>query len=112
MDRLVRMSSKDNGAYVIVIDIDPVGDKVEYWMPGQNARVRAYNEILERVTVGHQGRASFIPASRVILENGPEIQPDGLHRSAKAHQLVAQLIADELLAQATSVGIRRQLSDA
>jgi NAD(P)-dependent dehydrogenase (short-subunit alcohol dehydrogenase family) len=96
MSRLVTMSTKGLGAQVLLLDIDPPGERVVHWLPGLTERVTVYNELLEQV-------ASGVPEARVLRTSSvieprevQQLLPDGLHRSAEGHRRVAALIADEI----------------
>lgn len=93
--RLIDMVRKDCGSLVLVLDIDPVGDRVEHWLPTTRARVAAYNEVLATVTASYDDAVRFVRAGATVTDPATEL-PDGLHRSAAAHAVTAGLLADEI----------------
>lgn len=96
MSRLATMSTKGLGAEVLLLDIDPPGERVVHWLPGLNDRVAAYNQLLEQVAIGVPGTRVVRTSSVIDPRRVQELLPDGLHRSAEGHRRVADLIADEI----------------
>jgi lysophospholipase L1-like esterase len=67
-------------------------------MPGLQERVDRYNAILERVVAREPaGRATLLRTSEVVAADPERLLPDGIHRSAEGHRLVAERIADEVV---------------
>lgn len=93
--RLIDMVRKDCGSLVLVLDIDPPGDRIEYWLPTTAARVAHYNEVLGEVTASYDDHVRLVRAAATVTDPDAEI-PDGLHRSVAAHGRTAALLADEI----------------
>lgn len=93
--RLTDMIRKDCGALVLVLDIDPVGARLEHWLPTTQLRVAAYNEVLATVTASYDDGVRLVRAGATVTDPDTEI-PDGLHRSSAAHATTARLLADEI----------------
>lgn len=93
--RLVDLVRKDCGALVLVLDIDPAGERVEHWLPTTGERVRSYNRILAEVTASYDEHVRLVRAGAAISDPATEL-PDGLHRSSAAHGVTARLLADEI----------------
>lgn len=107
MRRLVTLCTRDLGALVLLLDIDPPGERVEHWLPGLGRRVAAYNDLLQQVADADP-RALLLRTSSVVAEHGHDAAlPDGLHRSALGHALVARQVADAVLAHAPALGRSR-----
>ncbi|MGZ6804506.1 MAG: hypothetical protein ACXVFU_15785, partial [Nocardioidaceae bacterium] len=107
MRRLVTLCTRDLGALVLLLDIDPPGERVEHWLPGLGRRVAAYNALLQQVADADP-RALLLRTSSVVAEHGHDaVLPDGLHRSALGHALVARQVADAVLAHAPALGTSR-----
>lgn len=95
--RIIDLIRKECGSLVLLVDIDPVGDRVEYWLPGTGARIARYNVLLDEVADGYDAHVRVVPASASLTDISAEL-PDGMHRNAAAHSLTARLLADEILA--------------
>jgi lysophospholipase L1-like esterase len=83
---------------VLVLDINPPGDRLRYHLPGVERRAEVFQELLARVvSTVDDPDVRLVPVSEVVAEMGEEAAiPDGLHYSAPAHVAVAELLAAEL----------------
>lgn len=95
--RIIDLVRKDCGSLVLLIDIDPPGDRVEHWLPGTARRVAAYNRLLAEVADGYDDDVRLVPSSQHLTDVASEL-PDGLHRTPAGHRITARLVADEILA--------------
>lgn len=95
--RLLRWCVRDLGAQVLVLDIDAPGPQLRHWQPGIEDRVTAYNELLRRAVSRQQG-AHLVRTSAVVAADPDALLPDGLHRSAAGHRLVAEAVAEAITA--------------
>lgn len=95
LHRLIDMTRKDCGSLVLVLDIDPPGDRVEHWLPTTAARVEQYNAVLDAVTSSYDDHVRFVRAGATVTDPEADL-PDGLHRSVAAHGVTAALLADEI----------------
>lgn len=93
--RTVDLVRKDCGSLVLLLDIDPPGERVEHWLPGTGRRVEHYNRLLAEVAGGYDDDVRLVAASRTLTDPATEL-PDGLHRSVAGHALTAGLLADEV----------------
>lgn len=93
--RLIDLVRKDCGALVLVLDIDPPGDRIEHWLPTACARAAEYNRLLEQVATSYDEHVRFVAAGALLTDPVTQL-PDGLHRTAEAHGATAALLADEI----------------
>jgi lysophospholipase L1-like esterase len=94
--RIINLVRKDCGSLVLLLDIDPPGDRVEHWLPGTRRRIRHYNELLAQVADGYDDHVRLVRASATLVDPATEL-PDGMHRTPAGHALTARLLADEIL---------------
>lgn len=98
--RTVAWLRKERNALVLVLNINPVGDKVERQLPGTRGSVDAYNSIIDRV-VRSQGDEStrLIDVHSVVVDGneGGRLVADGIHYTTEGHRVVAGMLADEIL---------------
>lgn len=86
---------KETQANVLVLNIGPTSDRVESLLPGANAAIRRFNEVLTQVASDCNG--TLIDVYGLVSARGVDsIQPDGIHFNAEGHRLVATLIARAL----------------
>lgn len=93
--RLIDLARKDCGCLVLLVDIDPPGDRVEHWLPGTARRVEQYNRLLAEVADSYDDNVRLVAASRTLTDVAVQI-PDGLHRTPAGHALTAELLAGEI----------------
>lgn len=94
--RIIDLVRKECGSLVLLIDIDPAGDRVEHWLPGTRDRVRRYNALLATVADGYDDDVRLVNAAATLSDPLSQL-PDGIHRTSEGHRLTAQLIADEIM---------------
>jgi lysophospholipase L1-like esterase len=95
--RTIDQARKDTGALVLLLDIDPPGDRVEHWLPGTRRRAARYNLLLAEVAAAYDDHVRLVAASTTITEPAAQL-PDGLHRTTEGHALTAQLLAEQIQA--------------
>jgi lysophospholipase L1-like esterase len=98
---LVDMLREETAAQVLVLDVDPPGERLEHWLPGTLDRWRAHQAAVAAGVEALRGRhgeaVRLLPASADVREHGAEaVLPDGLHRSAFGHRLLAERVAQVL----------------
>ena len=93
--RLVDLARQECGCLVLLIDVDPPGERVEHWLPGTAERVRHYNGLLADLAGGYDDDVRLVRASAALTDPAVQV-PDGLHRSAEGHGLTARLLAAEV----------------
>jgi lysophospholipase L1-like esterase len=104
--RFVRHAARDHGALVLVLDIDPPGEALLRLQPRLDERVRRYNAVLQQVVdEATPGTARLVSTSKIVSRDTSTLLPDGLHRSAEGHRLVAEHLADVIVAQAACLGL-------
>lgn len=99
--QLVRLVRADTGALVLVVDIDPPGARLEHWLPGYRRRWQIYQETLRATSAElgreHPGTVRLVEASADAAALGEEaVLPDGMHRSALGHRLLAERLVREI----------------
>jgi lysophospholipase L1-like esterase len=95
LTRTIDMVRKDCGSLVLLLDIDPPGERVEHWLPGTTARAERYNALLAEVAGRYDDGVRLVPAGALLADPASEL-PDGLHRSPAGHARTAELLADEI----------------
>ena len=95
LQRVIDLARKDCGCLVLVVDIDPAGDRVEHWLPGTARRVAHYNRLLAELVDRYDDGVRLVAASRTLTDLEAQL-PDGLHRTPAGHALTAALLAEEI----------------
>ncbi len=96
--RLITMIRDEIGSLVLVMDIDPCGERVQHWIPNMRERQARYQAIQQRVVAGFDDNVRLVEHSRTIAPSElAAFKPDGLHRNAAGHRLSAQMIRDEIV---------------
>lgn len=95
--RLIDLARKDCGCLVLLVDIDPAGERVEHWLPGTVQRVGHYNRLLSEVAAAYDDGVRLVETSGTITDPIAHL-PDGLHRTPAGHALTAGLLATEIQA--------------
>lgn len=95
MHRLIELARVECGCLVLLVDIDPVNEWFESWLPGTSARARAYNQILAEIAAGYDHGVRLIRASAALTDPAAQV-PDGLHRTREAHGITSLLVAEEV----------------
>lgn len=93
--RTIDLVRKDCGSLVLLLDIDPPGERVEHWLPGTAARAARYNDLLAQVADGYDDSVRLVRAGAQVTDRASQV-PDGLHRSADGHAATAAVLADEI----------------
>ena len=98
MQRVISLAREETGCLVLVLDYDPPNERLEYWLPGMQQRWERYQQVLRSVVDDLDDQeVRLVPASETIHELGFDAAlPDGIHRTAVAHQRTAELLADEV----------------
>jgi hypothetical protein len=88
----------DLAPLILVLDVDPVTDKVEHFVPGLQRRVTTYNGLLREVVAGIANPdVRLLETSSLVHQLGIDAAlPDGFHRSSLGHRHVAAMIAAEI----------------
>lgn len=97
LTRTIDMARKDCGCLVLLLDIDPPGERVEHWLPGTARRVERYNALLADLAAGYDDHVRLVPAGALLADLATDL-PDGLHRSPAGHGRTAELLAGEICA--------------
>lgn len=93
--RTIDMVRKDCGSLVLLLDIDPPGQRVEHWLPGTTARVARYNALLAEIADRYSDDVRLVAAGAQLADPATDL-PDGLHRSPEGHRHTAVLLAHEI----------------
>lgn len=111
MSRLLQLCVRQCNAHVLVLDIDTANERLLHWMPGLQDRIDRYNAILERVVAAAPaGTATLLRTSEAVAVDPDGLLPDGIHRSAEGHRVVAERIADEIVRLGPVLGLCPQES--
>lgn len=97
--RLLALVRTETGAAVVVLGVEPAGTRAEYWMPGLDERAAHYDRLLQQL-VRHADDPGVTYLSRAVDTAGvpvDELLPDGLHRTAAGHRLLAERLVDAVL---------------
>ncbi len=95
LHRTIDLARKDCGCLVLLLDIDPPGERVEHWLPGTAARAARFNQLLAQVADGYDEHVRLVPAGAALRDPATEL-PDGLHRSPAGHARTAELLAEQI----------------
>ena len=95
MRRMIELVRKECGSLVLLVDVDPVGPRVEHWLPGTTRRAARYNEILAGIASSYEDAVHLVPARAQLTDLDAQL-PDGLHRTPAGHALTAALLAEEI----------------
>jgi hypothetical protein len=93
--RLIDLARKECGSLVLLLDIDPVGARLEHWLPGTTQRALRYNESLAKIAGSYDDGVRLVRAG-LELEDPETLIPDGLHRTVEGHGMTAALLASEI----------------
>jgi lysophospholipase L1-like esterase len=100
MERVISMAREETGCLVLVLDCDPPGSVWTHWVPTIDRRWALYQQLLtDLVTEINDPEVRLVSASRTVLDGlGVDVAlPDGVHRTAAAHRLTAELLTAEIL---------------
>jgi len=86
---------------VLVIDINPPGERIAYSLPGAEPRRDRYQaltlQVVNEARVNDPDGVKLIEGSKLADELGMDAAlPDGYHFSAKAHRRMAEMLAAEI----------------
>lgn len=98
LTRMIKDLRVDLAPLILVLDIDPVTDRVEHWVPGIGKRVEHYNRVMRTVVDEFASTdVRYVETSAIVKELGFEAAlPDGFHRSSTGHRHVAAMLAQEI----------------
>jgi lysophospholipase L1-like esterase len=97
MTKVITMARAETGCLVLVIDCDPPGSRFEHWLPGMQQRWEIFQRALaELVDDLHDSQVRLVPASETLTDVDAQL-PDGIHRTADAHRLTAELLREEIV---------------
>ncbi|MDT4891310.1 MAG: hypothetical protein QOE97_345 [Pseudonocardiales bacterium] len=101
VERVIENVQTVGSPLVLVLEVIPPGRRWQSWMPGLAERTELMNTALEEA-VARVGKPNvrFVRTSVPLaakLEPGEEATPDGGHYSARAHRVIGQTLADEIL---------------
>lgn len=100
VELVVRRAVKDHRALVLLLDIDGPGPALTALQPGVGGRIARYNEVLRDVVHRYADeRVVLLETSQQVMADQERLLPDGIHRSAEGHRLVAQSVADAIVAR-------------
>lgn len=97
--RLVDLIRTETGAAVVAVGLDPPGSRVLHWLPGLDERYAHYDHLLQDVVRAADDPGVVYVARAVDAERVPvdELLPDGLHRTAAGHRMLAERLTDAVL---------------
>jgi lysophospholipase L1-like esterase len=100
LDRIVSLAREELRCLVLVLDIDPPDGRLLHWLPGLDQRWAHYQDVVRRhIAELADPEVRLIPASAALVEHlGLEVGlPDGMHRSAPGHVLMADMLTAEIV---------------
>ena len=97
--RLVDLVRTETGAAVIVVGVEPPGALARYWLPGVGERGEHYDALLQQVVRAADDPGVTYLSRAVDTASVPvdELVPDGFHRTAAGHRLLAERLVDAVL---------------
>lgn len=97
--RLVDLVRTETGAAVVVVGLDTPGSHVLHWLPGLGERATHYDQLLQQLvrSLGDPGVTYLSRAVDTEAVPVDELLPDGLHRTAAGHRLLAERLAGRVL---------------
>lgn len=96
MTMLVEMLAKETKALIYLINIAPVTPRIEHLLPGAGSKIREYNQVLASIAA-KTGVSLIDIYSQIDKNNLDEFVADGIHLTARGHELLAELLASHLL---------------
>ena len=94
MQQVITMTRAETAAFVVLVEIDPPGPRLEHWWPGLTGRVKRYNGLLHELA--GEGVVVADTARQVTPDNLEATLPDGIHRSPLGHRLIAEAVCKEV----------------
>lgn len=100
LTRVIALTRLETRALVLVLEIDPPGSRISRWMPSIQARRDTYQGLIAEVVERFGPDVRLVASAGAVVGRERELAPDGLHRSAEGHRLLAELLAVEIAAWA------------
>ena len=101
VERLINRVRQPDGPLVLVLEVVPPGRRWQSWFPGLVERTAYVNQQLEavvrRVDLPNVKYVRTVPTLAAELDPDEEPTPDGGHYSARAHQVLGELLSREIL---------------
>lgn len=112
--RLVDLIRTETGAAIVVVGVDPAGPRARYWLPGLDERARHYDRLLQQLvaTTADPGITYLPRAVDTAVVPVDDLLPDGLHRTAAGHRMLAERLVDVVLEIAAHARTARVDEDA
>ncbi len=96
--KVVTMARDETGCLVLMLDLDPPGERWTHWVPSMTERRAQFQAVQDRFVADFADpdvRAVRVAAH--VAEHGSAVlTPDGIHRSALGHRLTAEALAREV----------------
>lgn len=96
--KVVTMARDETGCLVLLLDLDPPGERWTHWVPAMTERRERFQAVQDRFVKGFGDpdvRAVRV-AGHVAEHGSAALTPDGIHRSALGHQLTAEALVREV----------------
>lgn len=88
--KVVTMARDETGCLVLLLDLDPPGERWLHWVPAMAERHRLFQQVQDDLVY-----AFGDPDVRAVRP--PQVHlPDGIHRDAEGHRLTAEALAKEV----------------
>jgi lysophospholipase L1-like esterase len=98
MHQIIRASRHDSRPLVLVLDIDAPGPALAHHLRKMPERNLVMQQVLRDVVAGFDDPdVRLVEVSKVRADAGPEATVDGMHYSPHGHQVVGEVLADEIL---------------
>ncbi len=111
LGRVIFLARHDH-RLVLVIDVNPPGDRLLYNLPGIDRRRAVFQDIINDVVgkaAAEDDSVKLVAASALVDELGADAAiPDGYHWSPPAQRRVAEMLAAEIVPWVESFSPRRQ----
>jgi lysophospholipase L1-like esterase len=106
--RLIHIAAAERGCLVLVFDVNPPGDVLTHFLPGQDKRHAVFQQVIrDTITSIASPQVRLFAASEICAPLPKHGLPDGMHFSPEAHELIGQALAGEI---AEAFGYRREKS--
>jgi lysophospholipase L1-like esterase len=97
--RLIHNLRVEGRPLVLVLDIDRPDNRLEHFLPGMQARHDRFQSVISKVVEqAADPDVRLVRVSEITAALGPAALPDGMHYSPQTHRVVAQALAEEVLA--------------
>lgn len=96
--KVVTMARDETGCLVLLLDLDPPGERWTHWVPSMPDRRTLFQAVQDRLVAdfGDPDVRAVRGAAHVVEHGSAVLTPDGIHRSALGHQLTAEALAREV----------------